>query len=54
MKFLTYTILYDLQNPLVLNPKMLKQRRYDQKIKSDIESSKVHNFHKTYLFLLEF
>jgi len=26
---------------------MLKQRRYDQKAKYDIESSNAHNFHKT-------
>jgi len=29
---------------------MLKQRRYDQKTKFDIEFSKAHNSHKTFPF----
>jgi len=52
--FLTYIVLYDLQDPKAKNPKNLKQRRYDQKTKFDMESSKAHNSHKTNLLFLEF
>jgi hypothetical protein len=38
----------------VVDPKKFKQRRYDQKTKSSTESSKAHNFHKTYPLLLKF
>ncbi len=37
----------------VADPKMLKQRRYDQKTRSGIKFSKAYNSHKPYLFLLK-
>jgi len=53
MKCLTYIFLYYLYDPKAADPKKLKQRRYDQKTRSGTESSKAHNSHKTYLFLVK-
>jgi hypothetical protein len=50
---LTHIFLYDLYDLKASDPKKLKKRRYDQKTRSNIESSKAHNSHKTYLFLLK-
>ncbi len=33
--FFTYEVRYDLQDPKAPDPKKLKQRRYDQKTRSD-------------------
>jgi len=51
MKFLSH--IYSFMNykiPKLQNPKMLKQKRYDQKTRSGTEPSKVHNSHKHILF----
>jgi hypothetical protein len=51
--FLRYIILYDLYNSKAKDLKKLRERRYDQKIRFDIESSKTHNSHKTNLLFLK-
>jgi len=51
MKFLSHV--YSFIDPKATDPKMLKQRRYDQKTRFGTESSKAHNSHKTYPFLLK-
>jgi len=49
----TYIFHCDLYDPKAADPKKFKQKRYDQKTRSGTEFSKVHNSHKTYLFLLK-
>jgi hypothetical protein len=54
MKFLSHIYSYMIYKILELQiQKMLRQRRYDQKTRSGTKSSKVHNSHKTYPFLLK-
>jgi hypothetical protein len=54
MKFLSHIYFYMIYKILKLQiQKMFKQRRYDQKTKSGTKSSKAHNSHKTYPFLLK-
>jgi hypothetical protein len=49
---LTYTIFYYLWNPKAVDLNTLKQRRHNQKTRSNTKSSKAHNFHKNVSFLL--
>ncbi len=54
MKFLSHMYSYMIYKiPKLQIQKKLKQRRYDQKTRSDTKSSKAHNSHKTYPFLLK-
>jgi hypothetical protein len=54
MKFLSHIYSYMIYKITKLETqKMLKQRKYDQKTRSDTEFSKAHNSHKTYPFLLK-
>jgi hypothetical protein len=53
MKFLSHIFLYHLYDHEAIDPKKLKQRRYDQKTRFGTEFLKAHNSHKTYSFLLK-